>query len=285
MKHIFRSRQCFHCMAACFLFSVSIGLPQQSIAKASFKVIAFFTAKNDQAHISFVKEANRWFAQTAVKNNFVYDTTSNWDNMNTAFLNQYQVIIFLDTRPDKTDQRKAFEKYMELGGAWMGFHFAAFALTPSDFPQNWDWYHNTFLGSGQYVSNTWRPTSAVLRVEDNTHPATQHLTATFKSSPNEWYSWEKDLRKNPDIDILLSIDSSSFPLGTGPKQNEIWHSGYYPVVWTNKKYHMLYLNMGHNDIDYEHNSDQELSFTFDNLIQNKLVTDGLLWLGKTSAKK
>ena len=55
---------------------------------------------------------------------------------------------------------------MEKGGAWMGFHFAGFALTPSAVPQNWDWYHNEFLGSGSYVGNTWRPTSAVLRVED-----------------------------------------------------------------------------------------------------------------------
>ena len=52
----------------------------------------------------------------------------------------------------------------------MGFHFAGFALTPSEFPQNWDWYHNEFIGAGQYVSNTWRPTSAILRVEDSKHP-------------------------------------------------------------------------------------------------------------------
>jgi len=55
----------------------------------------------------------------------------------------------------------------------------------------------------------------------------------------------EDLRQNPDIDILLSIYSTSFPLGTGPKPQEIWHSGYYPVVWTNKHFKMIYLNMGH----------------------------------------
>jgi hypothetical protein len=171
---------------------------------------------------------------------------------------------------------------MNNGGAWIGFHFAGFALTPSDFPQNWSWYHNEFIGAGQYKGNTWRPTSAVLRVEDPTHPATRHLPLTFSSSPNEWYSWEKDLRQNPDIKILLSVDSSSFPLGTGPKPHEIWHSGYYPVVWTNTKYKMLYINMGHNDIDYEHKTNKELSFQFNNPVQNKLIIDGLLWLGKQS---
>jgi len=46
---------------------------------------------------------------------------------------------------------------------------------------------------------------------------------------------------------------------------------------------MLYLNMGHNDIDYEHRYDRTnktLSSTFDNTIQDRLIIDGLFWLGK-----
>ena len=247
--------------------------------KPQFKVIAFYTERNDLAHISFVHEANKWFPKMAAQYNFVYDSTNDWTKLNTEFLTQYQVVLFLDTRPDVPEQREAFKKYMDNGGAWMGFHFAGFALTPSEFPQNWDWYHNEFIGAGQYVSNTWRPTSAILRVEDSNHPTMKDLPTTFKSSPNEWYRWEKDIRKNPDIKILLSIDSTSFPLGTGPKQHEIWHSGYYPVAWTNKKYRMIYTNMGHNDIDYENKTNKELSFQFDNETQNKFILDALFWLG------
>jgi hypothetical protein len=247
-----------------------------------FKVIAFFTGKQDQAHISFLHEAEKWFPEQAAKNNFSFDTTSNWQNLNSNFLSKYQVVVFLDTRPEDPAQRAAFQTYMEHGGAWMGFHFAGFALTPSAYPANWDWYHNTFIGAGSYVSNSWRPVSAILRVEDRTHPATRNLPETFKSSPSEWYRWEKDLRQNPDIHILLSIDSTSFPLGTGPKLYEIWHSGYYPVVWTNRKFKMIYFNFGHNDIDYEHKYDttnKTLSYTLDNPIQDRLIIDALLWLG------
>jgi len=249
-----------------------------------FKVIAFYTERNDLAHISFVHEANKWFPKMAAQNNFVYDSTNDWSKMNTDFLSHYQVVLFLDTRPDAPEQRAAFKKYMENGGAWMGFHFAGFALTPSEFPQNWDWYHNEFIGAGQYVSNTWRPTPAILRVEDSNHPAMKDLPTTFKSSPNEWYRWEKDIRNNPDIKILLSIDSSSFPLGTGPKQYEIWHSGYYPVAWTNKKYRMIYANMGHNDIDYENKTNKELSFQFDNETQNKFILNAVIWLARRNDK-
>ena len=264
----------------------SLTFLQTSAQKKSsrFKVIAFYTERNDLAHISFVHEANKWFPKMAAQNNFVYDSTNDWSKLNADFLSQYQVVLFLDTRPDVPEQRAAFKKYMDNGGAWMGFHFAGFALTPSEFPQNWDWYHNEFIGAGQYVSNTWRPTSAILRVEDSKHPAMKDLPTTFKSSPNEWYRWEKDIRNNPDIKILLSIDSTSFPLGTGPKLYEIWHSGYYPVAWTNKKYRMIYTNMGHNDIDYENKTNKELSFQFDNEIQNKFILDALLWLGRGSDK-
>ncbi len=59
---------------------------------------------------------------------------------------------------------------------------------PSAYPQNWDWYHNQFIGAGQYKGNTWRPTSAVLRVEDKKHPSVKGLPTTFSSAPNEWYS-------------------------------------------------------------------------------------------------
>ncbi len=265
--------------------TVRTSIPPSSVAP--FKVIAFYTAKNDQAHISYVHEANRWFAKAASQHNFTYDSTSDWARLNVEELSKYQVVVFLDTRPDDFSQRAAFQQYMTNGGAWMGFHFAAFALTPSTYPQNWDWYHNEFLGSGQYKSNTWRPTSAVLRVEDPKHSVTKNVPTLFRSAPNEWYRWTNDLRTNPDIDILASIDSTSFPLGTGPKPNEIWHSGYYPVVWTNRKYKMVYMNMGHNDIDYEHKTNKELSATFGSEQQNSLIINSLLWLGgaKTNGQR
>ena len=245
-----------------------------------FKVVAFYTARNEPPHISFVREANRWFPQMGATNNFSYEATTNWSQLNAAFLAQYQVVVFLDTRPDGAAPRRAFEEYMEQGGAWMGFHFSGFALTPSEYPQNWDWYHQKFLGSGEYLSNTWRPTAAVLRVEDPHHPATRNLPATFRSAPNEWYRWKNPLRANPDIKVLLSIDPASFPLGTGPKPNEIWHSGDYPVVWTNQKYKMIYLNMGHNDLDYDQKPSRDLSSTFGSEGQNRLILDSLLWLGR-----
>ena len=251
--------------------------------KPKFKAVAFYTGRNDLAHISFMHEAHKWFAELGKKYNFTYDSTNNWANMNPAYLKNYQVVLFLDTRPDKPEQRAVFEEYIKNGGGWMGFHFSAFALDHSQYPQNWDWFHNEFLGSGQYVSNTWHPTSAILRIEDKKHPAAKGLPEKITTQPCEWYRWEHDLRKNPDIDIIASVDSSSFPLGTGPKQSEIWHSGYYPIVWSNMKYRMVYFNIGHNAMDYDGGTNKTLSHTFDSPDVSKLVTNTILWLG--SGKK
>ena len=239
-------------------------------AAPAFNVIAFYNGTWDPAHISFVREANQWFPQIAAQYNFAYTATNDWSRLNASNLAQYQVVIFLDDLPPAA-QRPAFEQYMRAGGAWLGFHVSAW----TDNPGGWDWYHNQFLGSGAFQTNTWGPTTAVLRVEDATHPSTSRLPATFTSSVSEWYSWSRDLRTNPAIDILASVDPSSFPLGTDP--NQTWYGGYYPIMWTNTDYKMLYANFGHNAMDYDR--DVPLSSTFASEVQNRFLIDGLLWLG------
>lgn len=253
------------------------GVPAQAADRAvaaPFKVLALYNGTWDAAHISFVKEANEWFPRQAAANGFTYTASNNWDLLADGGVNAYQVVLFLDDLPQTAAQRSGFEQYMRSGGAWMGFHVSAFTTNAS----GWSWYHNQFLGSGNFVSNTWGPTSAVLRVEDRTHPATKNLPATFTSSVSEWYSWSNDLRQNPDIKILASIDQSSFPVGTDPDQT--WYSGYYPILWTNTKYRMLYANFGHNAMDYSTNT--PLSSTFASETQNRFVLDGLKWLGGTT---
>jgi len=48
---------------------------------------------------------------------------------------------------------------------------------------------------------------------------------------------------------------------------------------------MIYFNMGHNDIDYEHKTNKELSFQFANETQNRLIINSLLWVAGKSGKK
>jgi hypothetical protein len=49
------------------------------------------------------------FPQMGALYNFSYDSTSNWSNLNEEFLSNYQVVVFLDTRPERTTQRDALK--------------------------------------------------------------------------------------------------------------------------------------------------------------------------------
>lgn len=235
-----------------------------------FDVIAFYDGTYDPAHIAFVHEALPWFEERGAENDFSFVATTDWSQLNADDLAPYEVVMFLDGVPPP-DRRAAFEAYMRGGGAWFGFHVCAFNTDPS----SWDWYHHELLGTGAFRNNTWGPTTAVLRVEDTTHPATANLPATFTSAVSEWYSWEEDLRTRANIRVLASVDPVSFPLGTDPNQS--WYEGYYPILWTNRDYRMLYANFGHNAMDYSTNT--SLSSTFDSEMQDRFILDGLQWLG------
>ena len=57
------------------------------------------------------------------------------------------------------------------------------------------------------------------------------------------------------------------------------------MVWTNKRYRMVYMNMGHNDMDYENKTNRQLSSTFSSPAQSELITRALKWLGEPRAAR
>jgi type 1 glutamine amidotransferase len=69
--------------------------------------------------------------------------------------------------------------------------------------------------------------------------------------------------------VLATLDPINYPLGI----KDILTGGDTPVVWTHTKYNMIYLNMGHGD--------QVMS----DYIQNNMILDALLWIGKNANKK
>ncbi|HKN56682.1 MAG TPA: ThuA domain-containing protein, partial [Amycolatopsis sp.] len=218
--------------ASCFL--LAFGAPSTANAAPTFKVLAFYSGTFDAAHISFEKEANVWFPQRAAENGFSYTSTTDWNQLTTITPAQYQVVMFFDDQPQSAAQFQGFQRYMQAGGGFFGFHVSAY--NDSSTPSYANWFHNDFLGTGRFVSNSWGPTAETLKIENRTHQSTVHLPATIQSAVSEWYSWQNDLRQNPNISILASMDPSTFPIGTDP--NQTWFSGYFPIMWTNKNYKM-----------------------------------------------
>jgi hypothetical protein len=258
-------------LSATFLVATPASAEQR--AAAPFSVLAFYSGTYDAAHIAFQRDARNWFPQQAAANGFTFTATNNWNQLTSITPTQHQVVLFLDDQPQSAAQFQGFQRYMEAGGGFLGFHVTAY--NDSTTPSYANWFHNDLLGTGRFATNTWGPTAETLRLDTRTHPATVNLPATIQSSISEWYSWERDLRQNGNIQILASLDPSTFPVGDDPNQQ--WRSGYYPLVWTNKNFKMLYVNFGHDKMNYETNT--PLSSTFASADQNRLVLDGLKWLG------
>ena len=156
-------------------------------------------------------------------------------------------------------QQEAFQRYMEHGGAWLGFHVAGFNTRGS----RWTWFRD-FLGGASFGVNSWPPLPANVIVEDAENPITRGIPKTFVAPANEWYSWRPSPRLDPHVRVLVTLYPAQFPLGIKglitSKDRDV------PVVWTNTRFKMLYMNMGHGDK------------IFASPVQNRLLENGILWL-------
>lgn len=236
----------------------------------------------DRAHAAYQRHANAWFPQTGMDEGFfTFTVTNDWDQLATIQPQKGLIVMFVNispadvalSGPNQSAIQAGFQSYMENGGAWFGSHYSGYNDNSGSW--NWPWYFDTFIGTGFYVMNTWEPVSINVDVDDPTHPVSQGLGSMFTTAPSEWYSWTNDLRTMPNIDILLSVNPSSFPVGTDPTQS--WTSGYYPIAWTNTNYKMMYLNAGHELMDYT--TDTGLSDAFTSHTQNLMYVNAFKWLG------
>lgn len=237
------------------MLSLTITSAQQ---KPQFKVLAFYTTTVEMDHANFAKDALWFFKDAADRYNFTFDATTDWANMNDDVLSNYQVVVWLNNSPGGA-QREAFQRFMEKGGAWLGCHVSGFNLPGAN---SWTWF-NKFMGGAYFKSNNWPPLPAKVIVEDRTHPATKRLPATYISPSGEWYQWAPSPRLDPNIKVLASLAPENYPLGV----KSFISGGDTPVIWTNTKYKMLYVNMGHSNK------------IFSNADQNNFWVDALIWLG------
>lgn len=228
-----------------------------------FKALAFYSDEVEPAHVEFAHDAIGFFEELSSGDGFVFDATSNMDDLMAENLKDYSVIIMLNDFPRTEEQRKAFQEYMEEGGGWFGFHVAAY----NDQTTNWPWFLD-FLGGGVFWRNNWPPMPAKLLINNSLHQVTWALPKTFISPINEWYQWKPSPRLNPDIEVLISLSEDNYPFGL----KDIIPDGDCPVVWTNKKYRMIYMNMGHGNR------------IFADPTQNMLIISGFRWVLASNPK-
>lgn len=264
MKHLF-----FRNVLTVLFLLAAVALSAQSdypgnYAKAPrFKALLCYSKTAEPAHVEFGEQAVAFFRDLTVGDGFILDIHTDFNGLDYDKLAAYDLVIAINTAPGSKSEREAFEKYMENGGGWIGFHAAAY----NDQGTKWPWF-NDFLGCGTFLCNNWPPQPALLDVELTNHTVTKNLPVSFVAPKNEWYMWNEAPDTRDNVDVLLSVSPKNFPLGI----KDVVCFGEYPVVWTNRNYRMIYLNFGHGDRE------------FSDATQNLLIVNALRWIASRSPK-
>lgn len=203
-----------------------------------FKVLFYYSEQVEEAHQQFAKQAIDFFWKLSWGEGYLYEVTTDLSKYSDEQLKEFDLQVWLNNSPGSEPERRAFERYMENGGGWVGFHAAAY----NDKNTNWPWFVD-FLGGGVFYCNNWPPQPILVDIDTNDHAVTKNLPQHYVMPSSEWYQWDPSPRDNKDVEVLLSISPKNYPLGI----KDIVRWGDFPVVWTNKKYRMIYLNCGHGD--------------------------------------
>lgn len=221
-----------------------------------FHALFIWDPNAESAHVEFDQQALHFFHKLSYGEGFTYDVRTECPNRLDS-LQRYDVVVMLNALPQAADQRRAFEQYMEQGGGWIGFHATGY----NDKDTHWPWF-NEFLGCGTFLCNNWPPQPALVEVDTQLHPITRTLPKEFVVPASEFYQFSPSPRANKDVEVLVSISPKNYPFGI----KDIVLFGDFPIVWTNKNYRMVYLNMGHGDEG------------FIDATQNLLFTNAFRWV-------
>lgn len=227
-----------------------------------FNALFIWDPAAESAHIEFDQQALHFFHKLSYGEGFTYDVKTECPASLDSLI-QYDVVVMLNSLPQSPKARVAFEQYMEQGGGWIGFHATGY----NDKDTQWPWF-NHFLGCGQFLCNNWPPQPVLVDVENNQHTVTRNLPSQFVAPASEFYQFSPSPRANKDVEVLVSISPKNYPLGI----KDIVLYGDFPIVWTNKNYRMVYLNMGHGDEG------------FIDATQNLLFTNAFRWVALENNK-
>ena len=130
-------------------------------------------------------------------------------------LNNYSCIIFLSTTGDvlNIEEQHEFKRYIQAGGSFLGIHAAA------DTEYDWPWYGKLVGAYFNGHPNDPNVRNANIQLKNTTHQACAHLPTQWNRD-DEWYNYKNI---NPNIEVLLNLDESSYEGGTNGESH--------PIAW------------------------------------------------------
>ncbi len=176
--------------------------------------ILVFTKTEGYRHKSIEKGVST-LTELGLQNGFGVVHTEDASTFNSENLAQYDVIVFLSTTMDilNEQQEDAFKGYINKGGSFMGIHAA------TDTEYDWPWYGQLVGAYFESHPNDPNVRKAIMEVVNRQHPSTSHLGESWERN-DEWYNFKNI---NPDIQVLIMLDESSYEGGT--------NGDFHPIAW------------------------------------------------------
>ena len=212
-----------------------------SCTAQQFKVLLF--TKTDGFHHESIQEGVAAIRQLANRNNFAVDWQENASVFNDKALENYKVVIFLNTTGNilNDEQQAAFEKFIKGGKGYVGIHSAA------DTEYDWAWYTKMV---GMMFKIHPQQQTAYLKVEDSNFPGMERFPKKLLWT-DEWYEYGE--RKSTDLKVLVTVDEKTYDPKVKWGDNEGKGMGaVHPIAW----YHpydggrAFYTGLGHIGLVY-----------------------------------
>ena len=214
----------------------SIALPQHSVGGRSQAEESGGQSKQGMNVLVFTKtvgfyhdskpNAIKAFYEIAHENKWQITFTEDSTMFSEKELSKYNVMVFLLTTGNNLlndEEKTALQTYVENGGGFVGVHSA------TDTEYKWPWYERLveahFLGHPPVHEGK-------LIIEKRNHPATKCFGADTMKWKDEFYSFDRNPRKNGNMEVLVSIDEKSYNI-----DENLWFKnvnivmGDHPLIW------------------------------------------------------
>lgn len=215
MKNRFLLSVCLIFIFSLFASLISCNKQSKASGEQSGQKLLVFTKTEGFRHAS-IPDGVKAVQKLAAKKKWGTYHTEDASVFTPDSLQAYEAVIFLSTTGDilNEDQQAAFEQYIQQGGGFVGIHAA------TDTEYDWPWYGKMV---GAYFESHPKIQEARLEVMDQSHPSTKSLPKEWVRT-DEWYNF-KDI--NPDINVLINLDESSYEGGkNGENHPAAWYHEY-----------------------------------------------------------
>ena len=158
-------------------------------------------------------------------------------------LKKFDLLIFSNTNNEAFDndlQRRAFQKYIQNGGGFVGIHSA------SGSERNWPWFW-AMLG-GKFLRHSPFQSFNIVKIDPD-HPSATPVPDYWERQDESYYL--KEL--NPDIHIILATDLTSIDDEEVMDYPDNIFGNYFPVTWHHRfdGGYQWYTSLGHTPESYD----------------------------------